>query len=120
MILTLAQLGNNVDPPLPGYAGNSAGFFQIGLPSFINSLVLLTTIVGGLLLLFNVILAGFEFSSAAGDPKKIENAWTKIWQSLVGLITIVSFIIIAGIINKVVFGGTINILEPKITGPGTP
>ncbi len=122
MITTLAQLGGQVTPPIPGYSGVTGGadFFQLGLPMFINNLILLLTIVGGLTLVFNVLLAGYAYISASGDPKKVEEAWTKIWQSLVGLIIMVSFIIIAGIINKVVFRGNINILQPTIVGPGTP
>src|SRR3989338_1152982 len=117
MITAIAQLGGAINPPIAGYSGvaGSADFFNIGLPQFLNNLIFLVTVIGGLVTIFNVLIAGFTYISASGDPKKVEEAWTKIWQSLLGLVIMASFVIFAGLINKIVFGGTttpFNILQP--------
>lgn len=88
-----------------------------GLILFLNNVLKLLFTIGGILVLFNLIVAGFQFLNAQGDPKAIEQAWNKIWQSLVGLLIIVSSFLIAGLAGLILFGNVWSILYPTIYGP---
>jgi len=87
-----------------------------GLFLFLSSLFKLAGLIGGLYMIVQFITAGYSYMSANGDPKKIEAAWTKIWQSILGLVIISSAFIIAGVVGRIT---GINILEPTIYGPTT-
>ncbi|OGG20201.1 hypothetical protein A3D03_01255 [Candidatus Gottesmanbacteria bacterium RIFCSPHIGHO2_02_FULL_40_13] len=91
-----------------------------GLISLINTLLRVTFIVAGLWAFLNIILAGFGFLSAGGDDKKIAKSWAQMWQSLIGLLFIVSSFIIAAIIGIVLFNDPSAILVPKIVITPTP
>lgn len=88
-----------------------------GLISLINTLLRVTFIIAGLWSFMNIILAGFGFLSAGGDDKKIAKSWAQMWQSLIGLLIIVSSFVIAAIIGIVLFNDPSAILVPKITTP---
>lgn len=89
-----------------------------GLIMLFNNILRLLIVIGGIYALLNFILAGFQFISAGGDPKKIEAAWGKIWQSIVGLLIIVASFALAALLSKILFGNAGAILNPKIYGPG--
>lgn len=86
-----------------------------GLFTFLSNILKLTGVAGGIYLIVQIIMAGFDYINASGDAKKTELAWAKIWQSLLGLVIISSAFIIAGVVGR--FTG-IDILNPKVTGPG--
>lgn len=106
-------LFGTIDPPLQN------GYFQAGsqgqgLFLFLSNLLKLAGTIGGIYMIIQLILAGYGYITASGDPKKAEMAATKIWQSAVGLLIIASAFIIAGLVGR--FTG-INILHPEIYGP---
>jgi len=105
-----------IEPP-PGVAqwSQKGGGEISGLIPFLNALVKLLIVAGGIYAFFNIIMAGFGFLSAGEDPKKIEAAWSKIWQSLVGLLFIGGAFVLAAIFGYLVFGDPMFILLPKIT-----
>jgi len=106
--------GNIVAPePIQKYAGTSGE----GLMRFANNILKLAIVGAGLFAFFNIIIAGYTFMSASGDPKKIENAWAKIWQSLIGLLFVAGSFVLAAIFGKIIFGDWTAILSPKIYGP---
>ncbi len=90
-----------------------------GLIVFFNNILRLIAVIGGLWAFFNLVLAGYGFLGAGDDPKKIEAAWGKIWQSLMGLLFIVGSFVLAGIFGYVLFGNAQAILMPAIYGPGS-
>lgn len=107
-----------VNPP-PGVkdwigSGNEAAS---GLVPFFNALIKLLIIGAGLYALLNLIFAGYQFMSAGGDPKNIEKAWAKIWQTLVGLAIITGAFVLTALISWILFKDPTAILAPKITGP---
>lgn len=109
------QIFGQITPPYKGsYAGTNV---VIGIIPFIKNILRLFFLVGGLWFFFNLIIAGFQFLNAGGDAKNIENAWNKIWQSLVGLLIMVSSFIIASIANYILFGDSHFIFMPRIFGP---
>lgn len=111
----MLQIFGTVKPPLTAYGGGSV---FTGLVPLLNNILRLVFVIAGLFALVNLITAGFQFMSAAGDPKQIEKAWSKIWQSIVGLIIIVGSFVLAAIFGYLIFGNAMAILSPKIWGPG--
>lgn len=100
-------------------AGWEAGH-PSGLIVLFNNILRLLIVAGGIYALLNFIIAGYLFMNAAGDPKKVELAWAKIWQSMVGLLLIVGSFVLAALLGQILFGSTRAILEPKIYGPLNP
>ena len=89
-----------------------------GMIVLFNNILKLLVVGAGIWALFNFILAGYEFMGAAGDPKKVELAWAKIWQSMVGLLIIAGSFALAGLLGLLLFGNATAILKPVIYGPG--
>lgn len=85
-----------------------------GMMTFLNSLLRLLFVGAGLFAFTNIILAGFAFMSAGGDPKNITKAWEKIWQSIVGLLIIVISFILAAVIGLLLFNDIFYFLTPRI------
>jgi len=88
-----------------------------GLIILFNNILRLLIVGAGIFALLNFILAGYAFMSAGGDPKLVEKAWAKIWQSIVGLFIIVASFVLAALLGQILFGNARAILEPSITGP---
>jgi len=114
----ILQLIGQVTPPAPFTGYNDYGGFQGGLTSFLNNLLRLLIVVGGLWAFINLVLAGYGFLGAGDDPKKVEVAWKKIWQSMMGLLFILGSFVLAGIFGYLLFGSPTAILKPVIYGPG--
>ena len=91
-----------------------------GLIVLFNNILRLLIVIAGIYALLNFILAGYAFMSAGGDPKKVELAWAKIWQSMVGLFIIVGSFALAALLGLILFGSARAILSPKIYGPLNP
>lgn len=109
------SLFGEVTPP-PGvakYGAGAGGFFL-----FLNNILKLLIYGAGLFALLNFILAGYGFLAANGEPERMNKAWAKIWQSLLGLVVAAGAFVIAGVVGYLVFGDYRAILEPKIYGPG--
>ena len=84
------------------------------LGKFLN-IIILTLIVGaGVYALINLIMAGYAFMSAGDDPKKVAGAWSKIWQTLLGLAFAAGAFVLAAIFGQLIFGDPSFILSPKI------
>lgn len=112
----ILQIFGQITPPYKGYSSNITGG-NFGLVALLNNILKLFFVIGGLLAFFNLVVAAFQFLNSGGDPKAIEQAWSKIWQSLVGLIILVISFIIAGLIGWIFFGDVTAILSPQIYGP---
>lgn len=74
--------------------------------AIINDLVPYIFALAGLLLLFILILGGFELMTSAGDPKKMEAAKGKITNAIIGFIIIFAAYWLVQIL-EVIFGLTI-------------
>lgn len=68
----------------------------------------------GVYALFNFILAGYDFMSAGDDPKKVAGAWSKIWQTVLGLALAAGAFVLAAIFGALIFGKWDFILNPQI------
>jgi hypothetical protein len=52
--------------------------------------------------------------SAGDDPKKMEGAWAKIWQTAMGLVFMAGAFVLAAIFGTLIFGRWDFILNPTI------
>ena len=108
-------LFGNVTPPAGVAKYISKGGSQGGgLFILISNIFRLMAVVGGIILVFQIIMGGYGYLTANGDSKKVEAAWAKIWQAVLGLAIVASAFTIAGVVGRL-FG--INILSPEIYGP---
>lgn len=91
------------------FADGPQGFFN-----FLSTIFKLAGTIAGIYFIIQIIIAGYTYLSANGDEKKTTQAWTTIWQSLIGITIVASAFILANVIGKLV---GINIINPTIYGP---
>lgn len=103
-------------PPEP-FTPEKYGGYETGLIAFFNNILRLMIAVAGIYGFLNLVIAGYGFMSAGGDPKAVGRSWAKIWQSLIGLLIIVGSFVLAAIFGYLLFGDATAILKPKIYGP---
>jgi hypothetical protein len=87
----------------------------VAIGRLIQLAIRILIIGAGIYALFNFIIAGYGFLSAEGDPKKVEAAWAKIWQSALGLAFAAGALVLAAIFGQLIFGDPTAILNPIIT-----
>ncbi len=80
---------------------NEGGGGAVALASIISLVVSFITIVAGLWMATQFIIAGLEWMSAGGDSGKVANATKKMFNALLGLIVVVAAIIIIKIISLI-------------------
>ena len=83
-------------------------FIQLGLRTLI--------VVAGIYALFSLVLAGYAFMSAGDDSKKVEGAWAKIWQTLLGLAFAAGAFVFAAMFGQILFDDPMFLLKPSIPG----
>jgi hypothetical protein len=105
-----------VPNPLQGYGNfNDSGS---GVVVFFTNILRLVFVAAGVMAFINLIVAGFQYMTAAGDSKAVAAAWNRIQYSLIGLVILVASFAIAAVLGAVLFGDAMFILKPKIYGPG--
>lgn len=106
----MLSIFGDIKPPVqdsPYFQGDgSQGLFLL-----ISNLFKVAGSIAGLFFLVQIVTAGFAYMSANGDPKKTEAAWTKIWQSLIGIIIVASAFVISSVIGLLLH---IDILNPLV------
>lgn len=84
-----------------------------GIFVLLSRIFTLVGVVAGIFFVIQILLAGFAYISASGDQKKTEAAWSKIYQSIIGLVIVSSAFVLTAVIGRLV--GMNNILNPDIT-----
>jgi|SRR3990170_2878693 len=116
--MPLFQFLGNVNNPFTRLSpGKYTGTAGEGLITLLNNMVRLAIVAAGIYAFFNLILAGYAFLSAGGDPKNITKAWEKIWQTLLGLMIVAGSFVLAAIFGWVIFHDATALLSPKVYGP---
>jgi hypothetical protein len=111
----MLQIFGNISPPA---AVNKFGTVDQGAIGKLINLILNTLIVGACVYaLFNLVLAGYSFMSAGDEPKKIEGAWAKIYQTMLGLAFAAGSFVLAALFGQLIFGDPWRILRPVIPTP---
>lgn len=112
---SIAGLFGSINAP-PGVEQYSGGALS-GLRNFINNIVQVVIIIAGVYAFINILLAGYSFISAGDDPKKIQAAWAKIWQSLLGLVIVAGAFVIAALVGKIIFNDYDALLQIRYVTP---
>jgi len=113
-VLASNPWGTVVAPPgVSTYGSLGSG----GLGDFIANGIRLLIVIAGIYAVINFVLAGYGFMSAGGDPKKVADAWAKIWQTILGLVLVVGAYVIGSIISRILFGDAGAIFRIFIFGP---
>jgi len=105
------QLFGVIDSPFPKFRSLSEG----GLTDLISRSIILAMTIGGLFVLFNLVLAGYNFLQ--GQPDSMAKATTRIYLSILGLIIISASLLFTTIISWFIFGDPFFILNPVIPTP---
>ena len=111
--MPIAALIGTIKDPLTGRLAGGVSSATLLLGAFIR----LLTIGAGLYAFLNFVVAGIGFISSGGNPQGIQQAWAKIYQSLIGLSVVILSFVFAGLLGLIFFGSATAILIPKITGP---
>jgi len=104
-----------VDPP-PGLVRFGGGTI-VGVPLLINIIIRSLILVAGIYAVFNLVLAGYWYMSAAGDSKRVAEASSKIWQTIIGVVVAAGSVMLAGLIGQIFFGDPSAILNITIFTP---
>lgn len=105
----MLSIFGTINNPTSIKSEKGSGFF-----AFLSNIFKFAGVIAGIIMLVQLIMAGISYMSAGGDPKKLEAAWAKIWNSILGLIIIASAFLIASIVGRIT---GIDILNPTIEGP---
>jgi cytochrome bd-type quinol oxidase subunit 2 len=86
-------------------AGNAGITSQKDLPTMIGQLINIFLGFLGIVFLVLMIYAGFQWMTAMGDAKKVENAQALIKQAIIGLVVVIA----AFAISNFVLGSLVNV-----------
>jgi hypothetical protein len=111
-------INNPFDTLAPTAVGLTGSSYGSGLTVIVSNLVRFAIVIAGVYTLFNLIIAGYGYLSAGGDPKAVQKAQERIWRSFVGLAITAGSFVVAAIIGFLFFGAdNWNILiSPRIYG----
>jgi hypothetical protein len=93
-----------------------AGTGGLGLMIFFSNIIKLLTIVAGLWVFVNFLMAGWSIITSAGDSGATKKAYDKILMSVIGLVIIIGSYTLVALISLLLFGRADFILNPTITG----
>ena len=110
----LADIFGTITPPDAIKKYSDPG---VGIGNLLNTVFKSLIVIAGVYALFNLIFAGYAFMSAGDDPKKVQGAWQKIWQTLIGLIFAAGAFVIAALAGQLIFKDPDALLQIKIFGP---
>ncbi|MCA9368848.1 MAG: hypothetical protein H6773_04550 [Pseudomonadales bacterium] len=103
-----------VEPP-PGVAEyNDLAGGEIGLFFFLSRIINLASIIGGIIVMWNFLSAGFTYVTSAGNTGAHEKVRDKLTWGLVGLAIIASFYLITALIGTLFYGSATAILNPGL------
>ena len=106
--------GRIIQPePTRGFGSVEGGAIGVLLQLVFNVLIM----IAGIYALFNFILAGYGFLSAGDDPKAIQSAWSRIYQSVIGLLIAAGSLVLAALFGRIIFGDATFLIRPVIPTP---
>lgn len=115
-----SQVFGTVEAP-PGVEqyNNDVGENGIGIILFASNMIKIVTIIAGLIVFLNLIIAGFNYITADGESAALKKVQDSVKNSVIGLFLIVISYTITAIISLAFFGDPGFILNPQISGPSS-
>lgn len=89
----------------------------IGILIFLSRIVQFIFIIGGLVVIYNFISAGFVYLTSEGDSKSHEKVKNQVTYSVIGLVMLVLSFGFAALLGTLFFGEPDFFLKPTIQGP---
>ncbi|MFZ1721056.1 MAG: hypothetical protein WAU07_00970 [Microgenomates group bacterium] len=112
----ITEIGTiDVPPGVEQYNASSGA--DIGLVFFISRMIRLATLVAGLWVTANTMLAGYAYLSSQGKADAHTRVRDILTMSTIGLVLIVTAYTVAGLLSLLIFGDPLFILNPTIEGP---
>lgn len=90
-----------------------------GIVPFISNILVLLTVIGGVVFLINLLMAGFALVASDGDSKKLDEVKNKFQTGFIGLLLMVGAPLIAALLGLFFTGSATTFLNPTIFGPGS-
>jgi hypothetical protein len=87
---------------------------DIAIVYFMSNMIKLFTVVAGIWVILNGILAGYYFVQSSGDAGTYEKARNQITQSAIGLAMIVLSYMFTGLVGLLFFGDAGIFLNPRL------
>lgn len=101
-------------PGVSNFGGNDSGS---GLIIFVSNIIRLATVVAGVWVLLNFVLAGYDYVVSNGDSGAHKKVNDRLTMSVIGLLIIATAYTSAALIGLLIFGDAGFILNPVICGP---
>ena len=101
----------------PAGLSRFSGGSVYGIPIFVSILLKTLIMMAAIYAVFNFVLAGLAYINGAGDPKRIQGASEKIWQSVLGLAIAAGAFVIAGVVGQLLFKNPNAILNITLFTP---
>jgi len=108
---TPAAIGVINNTNLPSIPSGGENSFVAGI---VRNGIQLLLIVAFIIDLIWIILAGFQFIFAGGDPKNISTAWSRIYWGLIGMVIVMSSFAIIKLV-ELFFG--VNLISGGLSLP---
>lgn len=108
--IAASSIFGQVQPP-PGYTNFENGSPR-GIPILVSIIINTLIIIAGVYAVFNLLMAGYWYMTAAGDSKRISDASAKIWQTILGLLVASGSLMFAGVLGQILYkdpGALLNI-----------
>lgn len=96
---------------------NQAAGGGIGLLIFMSRIVQFIFVIGGIIVVYNFISAGFVYLTSEGDAKAHEKVKNQVTYSVIGLVMLVLSFGFASLLGALFFGNPTFFLNPTIQGP---
>lgn len=85
---------------------------QVAIFFFISRVLQIGTIIAGIWVVANIVMAGTTFISSSGDSKAATKVKDILTQSVVGLLLIITSYTVAGVIGLLLFGDATYLINP--------
>jgi uncharacterized membrane protein len=95
---------------------------NIGIILFISNMIKLFTMLGGLFVIINIVLAAFLYITKGDSSDSHDKVRNRFTMSVIGILLMIAAYSIAGLVGLIFYRDPTFILSPKITeiGGGTP
>jgi hypothetical protein len=94
---------SSIQTPAKNITGSTIGDLLTGGGFNILTLIFFLT---GLVFFMNLVIAGWEYMTSAGDPKKIAGASTRLINSFFGIVVVFASFLIVRLITQVISPST--------------